>query len=109
MITELQGAADIVKELIRPHTFSEYMEELEDEANGSAATWTSTTAEDRIRALTASHRIKPTSTRCRSAWQPNPGRGSTYRSGKAVQKTGTTPQLGVLSSQLTEALCRVFV
>jgi hypothetical protein len=49
-----------------------------------------TTADDRIRALTASHPIKPTSTRCRSAWQPNPGRGSTYRSGKAVQTTGTT-------------------
>src|SRR6516165_2273973 len=27
---------------------------------------------DRIRALTASHPIKPTSTSCRSAWQPNP-------------------------------------
>jgi hypothetical protein len=26
----------------------------------------------RIRALTAAHRIMPTSPRCRSAWQPNP-------------------------------------
>ena len=30
---------------------------------------------DHIRALTASHPIKPTSLRCHSAWQPNPGRG----------------------------------
>jgi len=29
-------------------------------------------------------------TRCHSAWQPNPGRGSTYRRGKSVQTTGTT-------------------
>ena len=35
-------------------------------------------------------RIKPTSTCCHSAWQPNPGRGSTYRRGKSVQTTGTT-------------------
>jgi hypothetical protein len=31
-----------------------------------------TTAEDLIRALTEAPRIKPTSTHCRSAWQPNP-------------------------------------
>jgi putative transposase len=31
-----------------------------------------TTAEDLIRALTATLRIKPTLTRCHSAWQPNP-------------------------------------
>jgi putative transposase len=43
----------------------------------SAATWTSITAGDRIRALTASRPIKPTSPSCHSAWQPNPGRGST--------------------------------
>ena len=36
------------------------------------------------------HSIKLTSTNCQSAWQPNPGRGSTYRSGKSVQTTGTT-------------------
>src|SRR5665647_2040134 len=56
----------------------------------SAATWTSTTAADRIRALTTRHQIKPTSTRCHSAWQLNPGRRSTYRRGKSVQTTGTT-------------------
>ena len=28
--------------------------------------------------------IKPTSPRCHSAWQPNPGRGSTYRRAKSV-------------------------
>src|SRR6266446_4911003 len=56
----------------------------------SGATWTSTTAGDPIRALTAPHPIKPTSTRCLSAWQPNPGRRSTHRRGKAVQTTGAT-------------------
>jgi transposase InsO family protein len=48
------------------------------------------TAGDRIRALTARHPIKPTSPRCQSGWQPNPGRRSTYRRGKYVQTTGTT-------------------
>jgi hypothetical protein len=42
--------------------------------------------------LTAPHPIKPTSTNCHSAWQPNPGRDSTYRSGKSVQTTGTTSE-----------------
>ena len=51
---------------------------------------TFTTAGGRIRALTARHPIKPTSPRCHSAWQPNPGRRSTYRRGKTVQTTGTT-------------------
>jgi putative transposase len=55
----------------------------------SAATWTSTTPDDHTRALTARHPIKPTSRRCPSAWQPNPGRRSTYRRGKSVQTTGT--------------------
>src|SRR5262245_15301901 len=45
----------------------------------SAATWTFITAGDRIRALTARHPIKPISASCRSAWQPNLGRRSTYR------------------------------
>ena len=40
--------------------------------------------------LDGTHPIKPTSPRCPSAWQPNPGRGSTYRSGNSVQTTGTT-------------------
>ena len=40
--------------------------------------------------MTARHLIKPTSTRCLSARQPNPGRRSTYRRGKSVQTTGTT-------------------
>ena len=56
----------------------------------SAATWTSTTAADRIRALTAPHPIKPTSPSGPSAWQPNLGRRSTYRRGKSVQTTGAT-------------------
>jgi hypothetical protein len=42
----------------------------------SASTSTSTISEDRIRALTASRPIEPTSTRCPSAWQPNHGGGS---------------------------------
>src|ERR1700720_2824799 len=29
---------------------------------------------------------------CQSAWQPNPGRRSTYRCGKSVQTTGATSQ-----------------
>jgi hypothetical protein len=37
-----------------------------------------------------SDQIKPTSPRCQSAWQPNPGRRSTYRRGKSVQTTGPT-------------------
>ena len=39
---------------------------------------------------TAAPRIKPTSTRCHSAWQPKPGRGSTYRRGDFVQTSGTS-------------------
>ena len=42
--------------------------------------------------MTAPPPITPTSPRCPSAWQPNPGRRSTYRRGKAVQTTGTTSQ-----------------
>jgi hypothetical protein len=42
------------------------------------------------RALTAAPRIKLTSTRCRSARQPNSGGSSTYRPGIAVQTTGAT-------------------
>ena len=59
----------------------------------SAATWTFIMADVHTRALTASHPIKPTSRRCPSAWQPNPGRGSTYRSGKTVQTTGSSSLL----------------
>src|SRR6202171_5073669 len=51
---------------------------------------TSTTADVHIRVLTAAPRIKPTSTRCHSAWQPKPGRGSTYRRGDFVQTSGTS-------------------
>src|SRR5664279_5342890 len=43
-----------------------------------------------IRVLTAPHRIKPTSTRCHSAWRPKPGRGSTYRRGDFVQTSETS-------------------
>src|SRR5437899_8256075 len=56
----------------------------------SAATWTFIMAGVHTRALTAPRPIKPTSPRCHSAWQPNPGRGSTYRRGKSVQTTGAT-------------------
>jgi hypothetical protein len=48
------------------------------------------TADVHTRALTAQHPIRPTSTRCRSARQLNPGRRSTYRCGKIVQTTGAT-------------------
>jgi|SRR5215471_16060294 len=45
--------------------------------NRSAATSPSTTQDDPTSLLTAVPRIKPTSTCCRSARQPNPGRRST--------------------------------
>jgi DNA invertase Pin-like site-specific DNA recombinase len=51
---------------------------------------TSTTADVHIRALTAIHRIKPTSTSHRSARRPNPGRRSTYRRGIFVRTIGTS-------------------
>src|SRR5207249_10864235 len=51
----------------------------------SAGISTSITTGVPIRVLTAARRIKPTSPRCHSAWQPNPGRGSTYRRGNSVQ------------------------
>ena len=54
----------------------------------------------RTRALTASRPIKPTSPRCHSAWQPDPGRGSTYRCGKSVQTTGTTSNLSVCAQKV---------
>jgi putative transposase len=65
-----------------------------------APTSTSTTQDDRIRALTKPHPIKRTSTRCLSAWQPNLGRSSTYRCGKSVQTTGTTSELACGHNQL---------
>ncbi len=46
-------------------------------AHRSAEISTSTITAARIRALTARRPIKPTSTCCPSAWQPNLGRGST--------------------------------
>jgi putative transposase len=46
-------------------------------ARASIGRYLDFTAGDRIRALTASRPIKPTSPSCHSAWQPNPGRGST--------------------------------
>src|ERR1019366_3963210 len=47
-----------------------------------------------IRALTTRHPIRPTSSRCHSAWQPKPGRRSTYRRGDSVQTTGTSSLAG---------------
>jgi putative transposase len=58
----------------------------------SAVISTSITVADRTRALTGAHPIKPTSTRCHSAWRPNTGRRSTYRCGNSVQTTGTTSE-----------------
>lgn len=44
------------------------------------------------------HPIRPTSTRCPTAWQPIQGRGPTQRRGKSVQTTGTTSvRHGVMS------------
>src|SRR5262249_27842811 len=70
----------------------------------SAATSTSTTAIDLIRALTDARPIKPTSTRCLSARRPNPGRGSTYRRGNSVQTTAATSQP---CSSLSSCLCEI--
>src|ERR1700730_4506376 len=58
--------------------------------NRSAATSTSTMPEDPTPPLTGEPPIKLTSTRCSSARQPNPGRGSTYRRGDSVQITAAT-------------------
>jgi hypothetical protein len=52
----------------------------------SANTSLFTTVGGPARALTARHPIKPTSPRCHFAWQPNPGRGSTYRRGKLFRQ-----------------------
>ena len=60
----------------------------------SADTSSSTIANVRIRALTTPHLIKLTSTRCRSARQPNIGRRSTYQGGDSVQTTGATSHFG---------------
>src|ERR1700757_160030 len=54
---------------------------------------TSTMASVHIRALTALRRTRLTSLGCPSAWQPNPGRGSTYRRGNSVQRIETTALL----------------
>src|SRR5437870_1716416 len=62
-----------------------------------------------IRALTAVHRIKPTSTRCRSARQPNPGRGSTYRRGDSVQTIGTSSFLSAGFERLGASEGRITV
>jgi hypothetical protein len=69
-----------------------------------AATWTFIMAGVRTRALTASRPIKPTSPRCHSARQPNPGRGSTYRRGKSVQTTGATSAAREMSDWLLDYL-----
>src|SRR5215472_7057810 len=59
---------------------------------------TSTIASVHIRALTALRRTRLTSPSCPSAWQPNPGRGSTYRRGNSVQRIGTTAEVAVVPS-----------
>src|SRR5215468_281370 len=56
-----------------------------------------------IRALTALRRTRLTSPSCPSAWQPNPGRGSTYRRGNSVQRIGTTAYRPVQNSGTTSA------
>src|SRR6202795_4420034 len=71
---------------------------------------TSTTADVHIRVLTAAPRIKPTSTRCHSAWQPKPGRGSTYRRGDFVQTSGTSSELVLQNcNQPVQTLCEPLV
>src|SRR3974390_1030106 len=68
-----------------------------------------TMAGGHTRALTARHPIKPTSRRCLSAWQPNPGRRSTYRRGDSVQTTGATSQCEYSNAKNTRCpRCRSF-
>src|SRR5438552_4179735 len=52
------------------------------------------------------HPIKPTSAHCQSAWQPNPGRRSTYRRGESVQTTGTSSLCSSASIDVAESLER---
>src|SRR5450755_1654522 len=72
-------------------------------AHRSGVTSTSTIADDRIRVLTAPPPITPTSPRCPSAWQPNPGGRSTYRRGNSVQTTGATSD--VIPDNVMNDLC----
>src|SRR5262245_30907529 len=81
-----------VERLWRSVKYEEVYLRAYDSVSEALASSTSTTVGARIRALTASPPIKPTSTCCHSAWQPNLGRGSTYRSGKSVQTTGTSSE-----------------
>src|SRR5882757_8800091 len=76
----------------------------------SAVISTSIIAAVHIRALTATHRIKPTSTRRQSVWRLNPGRCSTYRYGDSVQTTGTSSvvrnKIGSLGDQVVDLFFR---
>jgi putative transposase len=63
----------------------------------------STTAADRIRALTTPHQIKPTSTNRHSAWRPKPGRRSTYRGGDSVQTNGTSSESRMQLARLSNS------
>src|SRR5215212_8112395 len=69
----------------------------------SAGTSTSTTPEDRIRALTGGRRIKPTSLACRRSRRPEPGRHSTYQAGKPVQTNRASSVLPWGSSRVAVA------
>jgi putative transposase len=57
--------------------------------NRSVGIWAFPMAEGRIRVLTVGHPIRPTSTRCPSAWQP-PRRRLYLSTRKICQTTGTT-------------------
>src|SRR3954454_6048090 len=63
-------------------------------------------AEQRIGALLNCSAQDNHSPRCHSTWQPNPGRGSTYRRGKTVQTTETTLEVGELSRAIGLATSR---
>jgi len=58
--------------------------------------------------LTGAHPIKPTSTSRHSAWQPNPGRRSTYRCGDSVQTTGASSVVGAVHTQTIEGFWSIF-
>jgi hypothetical protein len=92
MATAGNGARELVDHLMNSNSASRpRMPKVENFAlHGPMGVASSrcTMASVHIRALTALRRTRLTSPSCPSAWQHNPGRGSTYRRGNSVQRIG---------------------
>jgi hypothetical protein len=58
----------------------------------------------RIRALTGRRQIRPISTGCRRSRQPEPGRHSTYQTGKSVQTNQATSMVALFRGPSFDAL-----